>query len=116
MCKNAFRLIIDTMRTSRHLPIALDLLFPAHIASLPHRQRLMHSLGREVEHRYPRYPSSLGLTTLVKQSPISKNGAGQIGQAGNEGQSIWAKITKNLRWRVDERRCLRQLETVAIVV
>jgi hypothetical protein len=33
-CENAFRLIIYTMRTRRHLSIALDLLLPTHIASL----------------------------------------------------------------------------------
>ena len=34
LCKHTFRLVVYTVRASRHFPIALDLLLPTHIASL----------------------------------------------------------------------------------
>jgi hypothetical protein len=38
LCENTFCLVIDAVSASRHLSIALNLLFPAHIASLECRQ------------------------------------------------------------------------------
>lgn len=34
LCENAFCLVVDAMGARGHLPIAFDLLLPAHIASL----------------------------------------------------------------------------------
>ena len=40
LCEYAVGLVVDTMRTLGHLAVALDLLLPAHVASLQQRQTI----------------------------------------------------------------------------
>jgi hypothetical protein len=53
LCKDALCLVIDTVRTCGHLPIALDLLFPAHITRLWNLISEGMTYGSGVRNIYP---------------------------------------------------------------
>ena len=72
LCENTFGLVIDAMCTSRHLSVALNLLFPTHITGL-HTSAPLSTASRKASRKlpYPSYPPPLRLDTLIHQSSVA---------------------------------------------
>lgn len=98
-----------------HLPIAFDLLLPAHIARLAKLSSYLRIEGGKVS--YPRDPAPLGLIALVQQHPVCEHWAGHVWQVGRKWSPVRAIGSEYLWWGIHQwrRRRRRDLEAVDIM-
>lgn len=96
--KHTVRLVIDAVRALGHFAVTLDLLLPAHIASLQ-RERLVRRTSRHFRRHgatapatghstHPRDPPSFRIITIVAQAHGRVIVEGRVGERGGNRRTV----------------------------